>query len=169
MSGGGRPMPAALLATATLALAACGGGEEPEEGGEGLSEAAVQDAGLRFARCMREHGIDMPDPQPGRGGLRGLLVDGDRTNDPGFRKAESDCRKHLQGLVSEIDEGQRREFEEARLEFARCMREKGFDVPDPARGGGQQGAGLGELDLEDPRVQEAMDGCREGVPGFGGG
>jgi hypothetical protein len=159
---------AALLAI--LALAACGGGSGEEEGGGGISEADVQDAALDFARCMREHGVDVPDPQPGAGGVRGIFMDGDRGNDPGFREAESECRKHLQGLVAQIDEDQRREFEDARLEFARCMREEGFDVPDPRSGGGpqeggsQQGGPLGELDRDDPRVQEAMEACREQGP-----
>jgi hypothetical protein len=49
------------------------------------------------------------------------------------------------------------------------MRERGFDAPDPSRGGGQGPEPVGELDLEDPRVQDAMDGCREHLPDHGGG
>jgi hypothetical protein len=171
MSGCGRPAPAALLAilllAAALALAACGG-DDDEGGGNRISESDVEDAGLNYARCMREHGIDMPDPQPGRG-LRGLF-DPDRAGDPDFRAADGEYRKHLQGLFSEIDDDQRREIEDARLEFARCVRAKGFDVPDPERGAGpQEGGPLGELDLNDPAVQDAMDACRESLPSFGGG
>ena len=167
MSRRGLGAQAALLAT--LALVACGGGEEASDASDGISVSDVEDAGLDYARCMREHGVDVPDPQPGAGGLRSMLTDGDR-NDPRFREAESECRKHLQDLVAQIDEDQRREFEEARLEFARCMREKGFDVPDPrsgqaSGGSGQEGA-LGGLDLDDPRVQEAMEACSERGPGL---
>jgi hypothetical protein len=72
--------------------------------------------------------------------------------------------------VSQIDEDQRRDFQEARLEFARCMREKGFDVPDPQSGppsgGAGQGGALGDLDLNDPRVQEAMEACSAQGPGL---
>jgi hypothetical protein len=154
---------AALLAILALAvpLAACGGGDEGEgegEGGGGISQADVEDAGVRFAECMREEGIDVRDPAPGAQGLRDMLSDGDR-DDPAFREAERECRKHLEDLVAEIDDDQRREFEDARLEFSRCMREKGFDVPDPQSGAEQGGAALGDLDLEDPRVQDAMDAC----------
>jgi hypothetical protein len=173
MSRRGPRAQAALLAILTLAaltLAACGGGNDDEGSGDsGISEAEVQDAALNYARCMREHGFDVPDPQPGAGGLRSLLVAVDRAA-PGFREAERDCREHLQGLISQIDEQQRREFEDARLEFSRCMRGKGFDVPDPQRGGGAEAGNLlGELDLNDLRVQEAMDACGERLPGLGGG
>jgi hypothetical protein len=161
----------AILTLATLTAVACGGDDDGSGGGGGgISEADVQDAGLSYARCMRERGIDMPDPQPGVAGLRGLAVDEDRRNEPGFREAESECRKHLEDLVSEVDEDQRREFEQARLELARCMRDKGFDVPDPRQGGDlRAGRQFGDLDLDDPRVLEAIDACRAGLRSLGGG
>jgi hypothetical protein len=42
----------------------------------------------KFARCMREHGIDMPDPDPatGVGDLMQLA------GEPGFREASTACR-----------------------------------------------------------------------------
>jgi hypothetical protein len=167
MSRRGLRAQAALLATLSLAvsLAACGGGDEGEgQDGGGISQAAVEDAGVKFAECMREHGIDVRDPKPGAQGLRDMLADADR-DDPAFREAERECGKHLEKLVSEIDDDQRREFDDARLEFAHCMREKGFDVPDPQSGGSaeQQGGALGDLDLDDPRVQEAMEACSERI------
>jgi hypothetical protein len=156
-------------AAIALALSACGGADDDASagGGGGISEADVQDAGVKYARCMREQGIEMPDPQPGLGGLRGLMTDQDLERQPGFRKAEGDCRKHLAGLTSQISDEQRSEILDARLEFARCMRDQGFDVPDPQPGGGDGGGGggpLGELDFEDPRVQAAMDECRVDTP-----
>jgi hypothetical protein len=29
--------------------------------------AAMEESMLKFARCMREHGVDVPDPKPGEG------------------------------------------------------------------------------------------------------
>jgi hypothetical protein len=59
--------------------------------------AEFQDAALKFAQCMRSHGVDMPDPTfgsgPGGGAflrLRGKI----NPNDPNFRKAQEACR-HL--------------------------------------------------------------------------
>jgi hypothetical protein len=54
-----------------------------------------------------------------------------------------------------------------RLEFAKCMRGEGFDVPDPQPGQGPDGQGggiLGGLDPEDPRVAKAIDKCQEDMP-----
>ena len=51
------------------------------------------DNALRFAECMREHGIDWPDPQQAEGG--GILfgpADGTDPNDPAIREAEEECR-----------------------------------------------------------------------------
>ena len=53
MSRCGLGAQAALLAT--LTLVACGGGEESDANG-GISVSDVEDAGLDFARCMRERG-----------------------------------------------------------------------------------------------------------------
>jgi hypothetical protein len=56
----------------------------------------MQEQMLAFARCMREQGIDMPDPQFGdEGGAfsfqRGSEAD---PSNPRFREAEEACREH---------------------------------------------------------------------------
>jgi hypothetical protein len=60
------------------------------------------------------------------------------------------------------------ELEDAGLDFARCMRGRGIDVPDPQPGAGDSGQGgaPGGLDLDDPRAQEAMEACSERGPGL---
>jgi len=66
-------------------------------GGQLLQLDAAQQEQLRqFAQCMRDNGIDMPDPDPNTGGL-GLGAGGqsfDR-NDPAFQKAMQACRDKL--------------------------------------------------------------------------
>jgi len=56
------------LAAATIAIGACGGGDPEATAGTGDQQAKFREAALKFTRCMREHGVDMPDPQPGQGG-----------------------------------------------------------------------------------------------------
>jgi hypothetical protein len=58
---------------------------------------------LQFARCMREHGIDMPDPQPGGGmifneeeGDGGPKIDPD---DEDFQAAQEACGELLPGKI----------------------------------------------------------------------
>jgi hypothetical protein len=43
----------------------------------------------KYAQCMRQHGVDMPDPDPNNGGLR--VRNGD-PNDPRFQAAEQACQ-----------------------------------------------------------------------------
>jgi hypothetical protein len=56
-------------------------------------EQQFRDAALRFARCMREHGVDVPDPKFGSGG--GFMIQGARRDDPDFRDAQKACARLL--------------------------------------------------------------------------
>ena len=47
---------------------------------------------LKFARCMREHGVDMPDPKVGGdGGGIAATLDPEQMNSPAFKRAEKAC------------------------------------------------------------------------------
>jgi hypothetical protein len=49
---------------------------------------------LKHARCMREHGIDMPDPTFGEGGRVQQRIEGDiEPTDPRFQQAQKACEK----------------------------------------------------------------------------
>ena len=104
-----RPHLAALVGVLalTLAVAACAGGGGKTGGVASLSGSGqptsttsansskdFKQAALEFARCMRQHGIDMPDP----GSNGGIVVkDGPNTvkpDDPKFKAAEQACRKY---------------------------------------------------------------------------
>jgi hypothetical protein len=65
-------------------------------GGAPPSLSPEQLDGLRaFAQCMRDHGVDMPDPDPNSptlGFARGGRID---TNNPNFRTAMDACRDKL--------------------------------------------------------------------------
>lgn len=64
-----------------------------------IDQTELQDNFLEFAECMRENGIDMPDPDfsqgfgPGGGGLF-LEID---PNDPEFQEAAEECRGVFEG------------------------------------------------------------------------
>lgn len=65
-----------------------GGGREasPEQ------KARLLDQALRFARCMRAHGVDMVDPKPDGRGIR-IQIKGSSgdPNSPVFRRAQQAC------------------------------------------------------------------------------
>jgi hypothetical protein len=63
-------------------------------GGTDLNSPEFQDAAVKFAACMREEGIDVPDPDFSKGsvqGMTGLFKNVDR-NDPKVEAATRKCR-----------------------------------------------------------------------------
>ena len=119
---------------------------------------------LDFARCMREHGVDMPDPKPGQGGMVTFEArpgDGPLPDQSKFMEADKACR-HLMGDAGppELSPEDRKEAQDAMLAFARCMRERGVEVPDPQPAGGIV-AKIGEgPDPRSPEFQAAEKECR---------
>jgi hypothetical protein len=151
------------LATASLALGACGGGD-PDPASAGDQRAKFREAALDFAKCMREHGVDMPDPQPG-GGIQ-LALRADEANRGTVDRAQEACQKHLDKVPPpEISEEDQERFREQALKFARCMREQGIDMPDPTFSGDgavrQRVPGGGPEDL---RFQRASEECSKHAP-----
>jgi hypothetical protein len=135
---------------------------------ENQTDEDRQEAALEWAKCMREHGIDVPDPEfgaDGRGTVR-VMGRGIRPDDEKFREAQEACGTPFgRGGPPALSEEERQEFQEAMLEFAQCMREHGVDMPDPEFGDGGHGVfrmgpgpGAGAADTE--RFEEAQDACQ---------
>ncbi|HEX8083175.1 MAG TPA: hypothetical protein VF529_02730 [Solirubrobacteraceae bacterium] len=138
---------------AALALAACGGGD----GGGGDTPASprerAQESALEFARCMREQGVDFPDPQVGENGL--VMIGpgpgkGPRPDDPKLRRATEACEEHLDAGGEAPDDAVLAKHRDAFVAYARCMREEGVNVPDPGAEGGLVFK-VGDPDAPDPR------------------
>ena len=111
-----------------MALGACGGSNDG--GGGAAKGASGQDkafeGALKFSQCMREHGIDMPDPQ--RVGKGGIKLSGGKVdfNDPKMKSAQSACQKYMQiGGGETLDPAKRAKLQESALNYARCMRGAG--------------------------------------------
>ena len=128
----------AAAVVAALGLGACGSSNDPKGSGSPASQQdkAFQGA-LKFSQCMRDHGIDMPDPQ--RVGTGGIKLTGAHfnPNDAKFKSAQSACQKYMQiGGGETADPAKRAKLQEAALKYARCMRGHGVDMPDPQLGKG---------------------------------
>ena len=163
-----RTLAAALVAACALSLAACGGddGDASADGAsaaERSSDAEFERAREAFAECMREHGIDFPDPSSGG------PVQIDEPPEQ-VREAEEACAKHREDIEPpELSPEQQQEFKKAALEHARCMREHGIDFPDPtfSEDGGAQlkfdrGSGV---DPDDADFKEAQEACSDKLGG----
>jgi hypothetical protein len=137
--------------------------------GGNSDDPEVQDAFVRYSRCMREHGIDMPDP--GADGQTRIEID-----DPeAWEEAEEECRPIIEEVVGTFEppsEEEQARMREQALEFSKCMREHGIDMPDPQfseDGGmtiniGDEG-GEGVPAPDDEEFQAAAEEC--GGPGGG--
>jgi len=126
-----------------------------------------QEALLAVAACMREHGVDMPDPEfTGDGGLRMRLLGTVATlrEDPHFDAARAACTGALEGLTRDGDPARLVALQDQLLAYADCMREHGVDMPDPALGGTGPAA-LPVWDAADPAAQDAHEACGHLVGG----
>jgi len=92
------------------------------------------DAPFAFAKCMREHGIDMPDPETQPGGGFSQRIDGRNIDPEKMQAAQEACQDILTNAGNfrgELDPEQLDKL----VEFAQCMREHGIDMPDPTTNG----------------------------------
>ena len=165
------PRPARALSAAGLgvvaaaALGACGG--SAASGDSESQRERVERAELAFARCMRENGVDVPDPQVGRGGGQVALRLEKDQDAAAFQRGHRACRRHLEGVIKEPSEAEKTRFRDAAVKFAECMRRNGVDLPDPGSDGGavmvEPGPGAGPSS-ETPRFRRAEERCRDLLP-----
>jgi pyruvate/2-oxoglutarate dehydrogenase complex dihydrolipoamide acyltransferase (E2) component len=119
-----------------------------------------EEAMLAYVECMREHGIEMNDPQPGGRTLQ-QVPEGD---EEAFEAADAECQPLLEAAQSnvEIDPEQQAEMREQLLEYTECMREHGIDMPDPVfddDGRVEIQAGSGEQPTDQDEFEAADQEC----------
>jgi hypothetical protein len=162
---------AALVAgLAAVALGACGGAEGGGDGAAGDRERMEQ-AALKHAQCMRDHGVDVPDPKPGAGGGMVMVGPGAGGDPAEQRRAIEACAKHMRDVPPpRLSEEQKTEMRDAALAHARCMREHGIDFPDPQFGpDGSITVKIGEggPNPDDPKMRAAEQACSKLMPKIG--
>jgi hypothetical protein len=158
-----------LVLSAVLALAGCsaektGGGVASVGSGSASSApaASAEVSNELFAKCMRDNGVDVPDPDAD-GGFGDAVSKIDR-NSPAFTKAMEACKKHLPGGgdLSKLDP---KTMDQLRA-FTQCMRDNGVNVPDPDPNAPALGLGaFANLDRNSPAVQKAFEACKDKIPG----
>ena len=140
------------------------GGSVARAGGDsGMSDEEFEDAMIEFTECMRDQGVDMPDP--GTDGGRIAMEPGDMSDaeEDEFAAADAVCRDLLPDMGEAISPEQQAEMEDAMLEFTDCMRDQGIDMPDPDTQGGGISIRVGEggIDPTDPDFQAAEEECKD--------
>ena len=166
------------LFTIVLALSACTIGEEETKGVVSIDENTVsttifdevtfEEGVLDFAQCMREEGINFPDPT--------FDIDGnpqfdnvDVENEDEFEAAFTNCEDILRNALPEqfdLDPEVEAALVDASLEFSQCMREEGIsNFPDPTPGEfGFFAFRDAEIEWTSDDVQEAFEICQPENP-----
>jgi len=136
------------LVAAVLAVTGCSGGTEKKvatlgkgetssSSSSGGGEQSFEDALVSFAQCMRDHGVDMPDPTfSDNGGAFAVHAGGSVTdeNTPALKAANEACQPIMDAAIKDMPKPSPEEEAKMRddaLKFAKCMRDHGVDMPDP--------------------------------------
>jgi hypothetical protein len=168
-----------VLTACTGAAAAPSGVASLQSAAPGVETSAAPSASLdpeaaqlAFVQCMRDHGIDMPDPETAPGGGFTQRVEVGKDDAEKMQAAQQACDHFLDQAG-----GTRREIDPAQLDklvaFAQCMREHGVDMPDPTVDGKggimfKSNAGSGDskpnvttngIDPESETFKAAQDAC----------
>jgi hypothetical protein len=159
-----RPCAAVAVFGACLALAACGGSSSGSKGSAGASTSGSKQESerLKFTQCMREHGVNLPDKDiSGSNALQGVPQST-------LQAALSACGKYRAGaFTSGSSPSQENDLREGFINYARCLRSNGLNVPEPT------GTSIGALvtfrqaitQLEsNPAFQKANGKCRTALP-----
>jgi hypothetical protein len=153
-----------VLAAVAALLAACGSSAVPGVASVGSTTSPSSSAhtssgdALRYARCMRAHGVsNFPDPTPsGEFDLpRGIK------SEPQSRSAFQACQRYSPAGHPPAKHKTERE----EVEYAQCMRSHGIaDFPDPMPGGGFDIT----FNTTSPQFEAAQNACsaRPDSPGI---
>ncbi|TDU90766.1 hypothetical protein EV138_4361 [Kribbella voronezhensis] len=151
-----------------MTLTGCGSGAEDKQVASGNgSQAATgpssapaslsqDEKGVKFAQCLRENGIDVKDPEPGKGiQLKLDPSSGIRKED--VDKAMEACKQY--DPQADGSNNANPQAEENGRKFAECMRKNGVEkFPDPKPG--QRGIVIDKATADDPDLQKAQETCQ---------
>ena len=130
-------------------------------------ETTFEEGVLEFAQCMREEGINFPDPTfdiDGNPQFDNLEIE----NEEEFERAFENCEDILRNALPEqfdLDPEVEAALVDASLEFSQCMRDQGIDFPDPKPGEfGFFAFRDADIDFGSEAVQEAFEICQPENP-----
>lgn len=145
------------FAAFALFAGACssGGGESSQDKADG-GQGKQADAAFKERECLRKHGLEVPEPKAGED-TRGITIGGDLSKEK-MEAAMKECAgkngRSGGGSVSQADK-------DKMLKYARCMRENGFDMPDPKFDGGAMEAQKMPKGAEAKKMEKAAEACKD--------
>jgi len=166
-----------------LVIAGCGSSSKPSSPTKSASNLAA--AGIKFASCMRSHGVpNFPDPNTSAGGVGFSIKSSSGVNpaSPSFQAAQTACRKLLPGGGPGSEKPSAATTAQM-LTISECMRAHGVSgFPDPTTTPPSSPAGYSgvlardgvffaiptTIDIQSPAVRQAATACHLGGLGQGG-
>jgi hypothetical protein len=122
-----------------------------------------QKAMLAFTQCMRDHGVDLPDPGTASGPVK---INVDPTTMDAAENACKSLRKGQDGKAPSAAEQAR--MRDQLIKFSQCMRAHGVNMPDPTFSGNgatvRVGPGDSTLDPSSAEFQAAQKACEKNMP-----
>ncbi|MFD4273040.1 hypothetical protein R2B67_14520 [Streptomyces cyaneofuscatus] len=146
-----------LATTVVLSATACSGdgGGTKSDGSSSGAKKTEEDQALEHRKCLREQGLDIPEPKPGENGM-GVTIDGGSKSQKEMEKAFKACQdKAVGGGPKELSQAEKDKM----VAFARCMRKNGFDMPDPKFDGGMAQAMPALKGSEMKKFEKANKAC----------
>jgi hypothetical protein len=130
---------------------------------------------LKWAQCMRQHGVNVPDPENGRITVQSTPGAGGQSqfdpNSQQFQDAQNACQKYAPNGGTNSGPPSQQMIDQA-TKYSQCMREHGITgFPDPQ----VQGNGLrvdatpGAFDPNSDQFKQAQKACEHFKPGAGTG
>jgi hypothetical protein len=175
----------------SLVAAACGGGSD-DAAGDGVAslERATTQAPvatdpapgdteqqlLAFAECMRAEGVDLPDPTVDADGNPQLVPPDDFELEDldALQDAAEACEEYLEGVALGFEDLDLTSLTDTLVEFAACMRDNGYDLPDPdfsliAPDAEEipSGGPFGDVDFTDQDFLDALEVCQDLITNLG--
>jgi hypothetical protein len=153
-----------LLIAGIVLLAACSGSNDTAGGGSSTSSAYAK--ALKYAQCIRAHGIpNFPDPNS-----KGQFIVQNGSSNPtsNVSKAVANaalkaCKSLAPPSIAQGPSGSQGHVTSNQLKFTQCMRRHGEpDFPDPAANGSltlPKG-----MNAESPQFQKAEKACQSLMP-----
>jgi hypothetical protein len=172
----------AIQVLAVLAIGACvsacgsSSGSGSTTGATAGTSGARLQARLNLAKCLRSHGINVPDPSSGGGaaGGGGFLRALRTYPQSQVQTARTACSQYIAQAFPQFNltPAQRSAVQQQLVKFAECMRSHGINVPDPqlgANGGFGLRQAFGSVDRNSPAFKSAFNACQGLRPHFGNG
>ena len=154
---GGLTRALAILAAAPLLVTACVGNPFAPKDTAAQQKQDVEQMRLKWAQCMRDHGVDVQDS----GGVELQSQDEQK-----FQDAMNACKQYAPNGGNGPGKIDQKTLDQL-TRFAQCMRDHGIPMQDPQASGGGVKITAGGADAVDPssdQFKQAEQACKQYMP-----